>query len=263
MKTAQRGLLSLLLLTMIAATVQMQAQSLPTIEWKNGSGQGAVATLNSGANFVTDFRGTNDVTITELSGSVNSVYQDNFGGASSGNNPDYLKTFVGNSATNTGDGGAGHVRLLETALTAGAAANSLQFDFLVPLDANSRILIADVDLSEVYTIQAYHYNGTNYVALSLTGWSIQNYTGQTGAAPNINWPTWNSTTGTLTGNSPSPLNEPSVVLTPDQSVDRLVFTKQFQATSGSAGIQIFQVPEPSSSALVLLTCMGVALRRRR
>jgi hypothetical protein len=230
------------------------AQSIPVIDWKNGAAQAAVTQLNGATHlFTTTFRGVNDVTINELSGSVTSIWADTFT-ASPGNNPSYLTSFIGTTGTNTGNGTAGQMNLLETS-SSPSIANQLQFDFAIPLDSNSRIVVADVDSNERYTFQAYHFNGSSYVALSLSGWAAQNFTGQTGITPNGTWPTWTldvpTTTGTLTGSSGA-MNEPVVVLTPSQTVDRLVFTRPGEA-GGSAEIQIMQVPEPSGFMLMCST----------
>ena len=257
-----RSQISVVLLA-LGMVVSSQSRASSVISWTNDSSQTALSVLNGGSSFVTNFIGTNDVTITQLSGNVNSVYMDAFGGASSGNNPSYLTDFVGSSAANTGDGLAGHMKLLETALVADAPTNALQFDFASSLNGNSRIVIADVDLAENYTLAAYHWDGSSYVQLSLSGWTHETFSGKTGASPNSNWAVWDASTGTMTGNSPAPMNEPLDVFTPDQAVDRVVFTKLNQSTAGSAGIQIVQVPEPSGIILIGSGAVVGMLRRKR
>jgi hypothetical protein len=79
--------------------------------------------------FTTNFRGSNDVTVTLVSGNGPAAYTEWFGGASSGNNPGYLgylKNFVGSFNDGTGGDGVGVIQTLEMT---GGSTNSLQFDF--------------------------------------------------------------------------------------------------------------------------------------
>lgn len=263
MKSSSHFYMAVVVFSGTLGTTSLRSQTVPAIGWKNQAGLNAVTTLNAGSTFTTNFRGTNDVSITELLGQVNSVYRDDLGGTSPGNNPVALKTFMGSAVLNNGDGIAGHMKLLETAVSANAPENSLRFDFTIPLDRESRIVIADVDLSEVYTIQAYQFYGGSYHLISTAGWTATNFTGQMAMIPDATWPTWDGNAGTLTGNSPNPMNEPFTWLAPDQAVDRLVFTKRFQSLAGSAGIQVIQVPEPSALALVFFAGVSSIIRRRR
>ncbi len=226
----------------------------------NNASRDAATVLNSAETFVTSFQGTNDVTIKLLSGSMDGSYIDHFtaGPPSSDNNPSYITSFVGSAANGTGDGTAGGFLLLQQ--TAGA---SLQFDFSTPLTSSDRFLVADVDNNEKYSMQAFTLVGGVYTAVSLTGWTLNAYTGQMGELPNSDWPTWDPTgggptTGTFTSNDNTNLNEPLDVLTPDQSISRIVFTEI--TGNGTPGLQFFApntVPEPSSSVLCLIGCGGI------
>ncbi len=218
------------------------AQNIPAVHLINDASQDAKTVLNSGVPFTTDFRGSGDVVITELAGTVNSLYADNYGGSTPGNNPGYLTTFVGATANGTGSGTAGGFSLLET--NYGAPYLSLQYDFAQPLTSADRILVADTDNAEQYQVQAYRLVNGAYQAVSLAGWVHESFSGQTGTTPNASWPIWDPTTGTLTSNTGGAghlLNEPLDVLTPDQPVDRIVFTK-LDGSDGSAAIQIIEVP---------------------
>ena len=217
------------------------AQTIPAVHLINQSSQNAMAVLNSGAPFTTDFRGTNDVTITPLAGTVNSdVYMDNYGGSTPGNNPSYLTTFVGATANGTGSGAAGGFDLLETNL--GGTNLSLQYDFAQPLTSVDRIIVADVDNDEQYQVQAYRLVNGEYEAVSLAGWVHESFSGQTGTTPDATRASWDPATGTLTSNAGGAghnLNEPLDILTPDQPVDRIVFTK-LAGSDGSAEIQVVE-----------------------
>ena len=219
------------------------AQNLPAVHLINDSSQDAKTVLNSGAPFTTDFRGSGDVVLKALSGAVNnSLYTDNFGGTTPGNNPGYLTTFVGATASGTGSGTAGGLTLLETNL--GGTNLSLQYDFAQPLTSVDRILIADTDNDEQYQVQAYRLVNGAYQAVSLAGWVHESFSGQTSTTPNASSASWDPTTGTLTSNAGGAghnLNEPLDVLTPDQPVDRIVFTK-LAGSDGSGEIQIIEVP---------------------
>ena len=218
------------------------AQNIPAVHLVNDSSQDAMTVLNSGAPFTTDFRGTNDVTLTATSGEVHSVYTDHYGGSTPGNNPGYLTSFVGTTSTGTGDGTAGGFELLETNF--GAPNLSLRYDFAQPLTSVDRILIADTDNDEQYQVQAYRLVNGAYQAVSLTGWIHESFSGQTGTTPDATWPSWDPATGILTSNAGGVghnLNEPLDVLTPDQPVDRIVFTK-LTGDTGTAVIQVIEVP---------------------
>ncbi|HVM47117.1 MAG TPA: putative Ig domain-containing protein [Candidatus Acidoferrum sp.] len=216
------------------------AQTVPVAHWINGSGQEADTVLNSGKAFVTSFKANNDLKVTQLSGQVNSVYLDTFGGDSPGNNPSWLTGFVGITNNATGDGIPGDINDLEMDMDDDTA--SLQFDFLSHLGPNDRILLADVDGDEAYQIKAYTVDASShYTAVSLSGWVGQQYSGSTGQLPDSTWPIWNAAAGTLTsGTSGDELDEEVFVLVPNQSIDRLVITK----TSGggySTAVQFFSL----------------------
>jgi hypothetical protein len=220
----------------------------------NGSGQVAANVLNSGGTFVTSFQGTNDVSITLLSGTMDASYVDNYPAATANcNNPSYISSFVGSTANGTGDGSPGGFNLLQE--TAGA---SVQFDFSTPLTSSDHFLIADVDTTEKYAMTAYTLSGGVYTAVSLTAWTLNAYTGQMGELPNSQWPTWNPTgggptTGIFTSNANGvDLNEPLDVLTPSQSISRIVLTEI--SGNGTPGLQFYAsaVPEPSSVVLFVV-----------
>jgi PEP-CTERM motif len=257
--------------TLLALGFQGSARSNAgeVVQLINGSGQVAANVLNSGSPFVTSFQGTNDVTITLLSGTMDSSFVDHYPPASStNNNPGYISSFVGSAANGTGDGTAGGFNELQE--TAGA---SLQFDFSTPLTSSDRFLVVDVDTTEKYSMSAYTLSGGVYTAVSLTGWTLNNYTGQTGELPNSQWATWDPTgggptTGTFTSNANgADINEPLQVLTPDQSISRIVFTEI--TGNGTPGLQFYaaSVPEPSSLLTLAVGLGGVSLaclaRRRK
>jgi len=200
------------------------------------------------------------VTITLQSGTMDSSFIDHYPPASvTSNNPAYISSFVGSAANGTGDGTAGGFNELQE--TAGA---SLQFDFAIPLTSSDHFLVVDVDTTEKYSMTAYTLVGGVYTAVSLTGWTLNNYTGQTGELPTSQWATWDptgggSTTGTFTSNANGgDLNEPLQVLTPNQSISRIIFTEI--SGEGTPGLQFYSasVPEPSS-LLTLAIGIGVLL----
>ena len=95
-------------------------------------------------------------------------------------------------------------------------------------------------------MQAYRLVNGAYQPVSLTGWLHESFSGQTGVVPNASWATWDPAAGTLTSPAHDPgatLNEPLDVLTPDQSVERIVFTK----LAGNGGNAIIQIVEPSAA----------------
>jgi hypothetical protein len=213
------------------------AQNLPLVHWINNAGQSAVAQLNSTGEFITNYKATNDVSVKLLAGSVNSAYQENFATTGSNNNPGYLTGFFGVSSNGTGNGVAAQMICLETALSSTAV--TLQFDFAVPLTPQDRILLADADTGEQYVIEAFK----NSQAISVSGWRSFSYSGQSTQLPDASWPVWNPATGTLTASTTGNLNEPLVVLAPDQTVDRVVLQKN-PVGSGSLAIQFLTVPAP-------------------
>lgn len=234
--------------------------------WINDSNQNAVTVLNAGSTFITDFKGINDLSITESSGQLRSIYTDNYAGTTPANNPDYLTGFQGNSAQGTGDGTLGHLSLLESSYN---GPNSLQFDFSNPLTPADKIVIADIDYSEQIKITAYHWTGSSYVLLPLTDWTEQNFSGQTGITPNATWAAWDASLGLFTANTSNNLNEPLNVLTPSENVDRLVFTKLNTSLAASTEIQfvsgVSSVPLPASFWLLgsALAGFGVMNKNRK
>jgi hypothetical protein len=254
-----------------------QAQNEPVLQWNLNLQQigqsillytnenGGVYPSNSG--YQVSFKGSNDVTITEP-GSTQGLprlplFTDSFGAGNSGgagNNPAYFANFVGCSSNNTGDGIAGDMTLLQV----GAQLPSVQFDFADPLTTADHIIIGGADNNEEYQIQAYTLSDGTYTPASLTGWTVEEFSGQTGITPDSTWPTFDASNGDLISNANGAnLNEPLTVLTPDQPIDQITFT-QIGGTAGSdTGIQFISVPEPASVSLVGLFSVVVLSRRRR
>ena len=241
-----------------------QAQSEPAIQWINASGQNAATQLNNTGTFTTSFQGTNDVTVTQLTGNVSGLVNNAFGGANPGNNPGYITSFLGSPATGTGTGTAGTFGLLGGDGTDATA--SFEIDFSVPLTLNSHLMFGDVDTTEQYQVQAYSLVDGTYVQLSLAGWTHNSFSGQTGTTPNASWATWDPSNGTLTAPAGNPqLNSPLDVLTPNQSVDRLVISKLAGTGGGWAFDVVNAVPAPSPTCAVGVGALGLCwvLRLRR
>jgi hypothetical protein len=248
------------------------------VELINSSGENASDELNSTGTFVTSFLGTNDVTITLLSGTMDANYVDTYPPASAdSNNPSYISSFVGSTKKGTGDGSAGAFDLLQE--TAGA---SLEFDFSDPLTAKDHFIVADVDTNEEYSMKAYTLSGGVYTLVSLTKWTLNAYTGETGELPNSEWATWDPTgggkyTGTFTSNADGAnMDEPLDVLTPNRAIYRIVFAEV--SGNGTPGLQFYgtlpkgtaalpfapaAAPEPSTWAMALLGFVGLGFARYR
>jgi hypothetical protein len=209
------------------------AQTLPVVHWINDSGQDGYTLLNSTSNFITSFKATNDVHVKLITGSVNSIFQEAFTVGTNVNNPAFLTNFVGLAGNGTGDGGLSHLKCLETELGGNVV---LQVDFAVPLTPGDRMVIADADNGEKYGIQAF-FAGQS---LNLSGWSFTNCSGETSQMPDTNWPAWDGNAGTLTASMTSSFTEPLAVLTPDQSVDRVIITR-FNQGGGSMAFQFVNV----------------------
>ncbi len=235
----------------------VDAQSVSAIQFVNSSGTDAADALNNQHTFTTSFEGVNDVTITSNDVTLPSLTSDNYGSTGpngAGDNPGYITRFVGNTAEGTGDSTAGVIEELQT-----YEDSVLTFNFSIPLNTADRLLIADCDIGESYTIQAF----SGSTPLSLTGWVNQTVSGQTGEDSDSEWASWNPTgggadTGTLTANTSNNLNEPLDVLTPaaGQSVTELIFTQTAAGeTTDNAGFQILEVPEPTSLALIGLAVL--------
>jgi hypothetical protein len=227
------------------------AQTVPVIHWVNDTNQNGYTTLTATSNFITSFKATNDVHVTVVSGNVNSIYQEVFGGLGPGNNnPAYLTNFIGLAANGTGDGIAGHIKFIEGEL---GGTMVLQFDFAVPLTSYDRFLITDVDLGEAYRIQAFSAGQP----LDLTGWSYAAYSGEGTQPPDDSWPIWSvaTTNGTLAANTSGSLTEPLSVLTPNHLVDRVVITRMAQG-SGSIAMQFLSLPIPSGQPMLQIQPAG-------
>jgi hypothetical protein len=211
-------------------------RAVAVIRWINGSNQNGSTILSAGNPFTTAFRTASDVTATRLGGTLGGLFTDNFGGATPGNNPNYLTGFIGSTVSATGDGTAGHVGFLDLG---GGSTSLVQFDFAQPITSVDRLLFVDIDSSEQYHIEAYALVGASYVPLSLGGWTYETFSGQTGVTPDSRWPTWGGANGFLTAGTLG-LNEELSVLTPDQPVNRLVISKTTGA-GFSTGFQIIEI----------------------
>lgn len=240
------------------------AGGVSAVHLVNDSHQDAVKVLNGGGTFVTDFKGTNDVSISLLAGTLQGYEDGTFGGPKPGNNPGYLQTYLGSPATGTGSGALGDLLELETKAPAvGVAPTSIQFDFSKPLTSLDSILIQDVDTSEQYQILAYQKTAGGYVQVSELGWTHVPLTGQTGILPNSSWPIWDPSNGTLTANTSGGLPDNLDMLIADQPIDRIIFRSTRTTQGFTAQIQFITplsnsaVPEPTS--LVLTACGGAVL----
>ncbi len=251
MKTVCRILIGLAL--GVAANSPAFAQNIPAIQFVNSSGTNAVAALNSLHTFTTSFKGKNDVTITSNNVSLPALWTDNYGATGpngAGDNPPYVTGYIGKSGNGTGDGTAGGFEELQTYV-----GSVLTFRFAIPLTSSNRILVADIDNSEHYTVQAFS-SGT---ALSLTGWTNQKFSGQTGETSDPSWGSWNPTgggpyIGTLVANTYANLNEPLDILTPaaGQNVTKLIFTQTSATNNGTASLQIIELKGPAAGRYTLL-----------
>ncbi len=208
------------------------AQNIPVVHWINDAGSNAVAVLNSTGVFTTDFKAHNDLTVTRLTADPVTFWAgDAFGGPTPGNNPAYLTNFLGLTNNGTGNGTSGDVQEL---WTTDDATGALQFDFLIPLTPQDRILLTDVDGTEQYLLQAYVVTGSSSNQVSFVGWPMNNFSGETGIIPDTRWPVWNAAAGTLTSATSQDLNSPLFVLTPAQNINRLVLIA-FHIDIGSIG----------------------------
>lgn len=212
------------------------ARAVSVVHWINNSNQNASNVVNSGSPFLTSFRSAGEVTVTRLINTAGSLFTDNFGGATPGNNPAYLTSFVGAAASGTGNGQAGYMGFFDLG---GAATGSTQFDFAQPLTSADRLLFVDADSTEQYKIEAFGIVDSSYVPLSLGGWIYETFSGQTGVTPDNRWPTWNPGSALLTA-STSGLNEELSVLTPDQPVSRLKISK-LTGGGASTGFQVIEI----------------------
>lgn len=250
-------------LTVMAVTIIVGADiaNAEGVHWINDSGQNAVTVLNTPAVFTTNFKGVNDVQVTKLSGQMNSLFLENFGAPTPGNNPNWITSFVGSAAQGTGDGTAGHWLLLEPS-PPNFDLSSVQVDFSIRLAPGDHFLIADVDHAESYRIQGFVKNGGTYEQVSLAAWDFQSYSGQTGIIPDNRWPTWNGATALLSSPLPEPgdLNECLSVLSPDRLIDRITFTKLSGAGSPAITFES-PVPEPGSICLIIAAAIRTLVLR--
>ena len=244
----------------VCGMVGESSASVIAANWINSASKSAVTELNAGRTFVTNFKGADDLTVTQTVGNVNSMYTDHFL-SSPGNNPSYLTGYVGTASLGSGDGAIGGLTSLESDFHQ----STLFFDFSKPLTSSDKIVIADIDFSEQIQIKAFSLVGSTYVPVSLTGWTEQKFTGMTGVVPNSTWATWDSATGIFTAGISTNLVEPLNVLTPDQNIDRVEFIKFYEAVGASTEIQFLTdtVPEPSTYALLCLSLGVVGFARRK
>jgi hypothetical protein len=201
----------------------VHAQNLPSAHWVNGAGQNAATTLNTNVVFITDFKAHDDLKVTRLTTNSYVLYTGTNGGATPGNNPAYITSFVGMTNNGTGDGIAGDIQCLDMA---NEATGSLQFDFLYPLTPHDRILMIDVDGLEQWQLLAYTITGSSTSLVSFAGWRAEDFSGMTGIIPDARWPVWDWANGIVSGGgSGINLRSELFVLTPAQNIDRLIITK--------------------------------------
>jgi hypothetical protein len=229
---------------LIAASMtgQLVAQNMAVAHWINDAGQSAPSRLTNGQVFVTNFKGTNDLTVTPVA-TDSAIHQPALivtltnGSAPAANSTWALTHFLGQTNNGTGDGVVGDLSLL---LTGDAPTGSIQFDFAIPLTARDCVVFGDTDGNEYYQMHAYALKDSAYQELSLTGWTFKRYAGQMNAAPDSRWPQWNGSTAVLQNTSGLDLNWPVVTLKPDADVSRLVIVK-FQGDDWRTGLQ-FMAP---------------------
>ncbi len=261
----------LMFVSLAAAAWPAAAPAQPVaIHYVNDSGVSADAALTApGATFVTDYRSPGDTTITLLATNTLGVhYNLSYTTANSpttNDNPGYVTGFQGSMANGTGNGTVGNISGL---LTQSGGGTKIQVDFAHRIGLADHILFTDIDGSETVSVQAFTLSGGTYTPVSLAGWDPESYTGATGHMPDATWATWSATgggptTGTWTGHTHDNLDSPLNVLTPDQPIDRLVFSQD--VSSGSVLFQVVGVPEPAGGALTLaaagLGLLGRAVRK--
>jgi len=143
-----------------------------------------------------------------------------------------------------------------------------RFDFAIPFSPSDRLLIGDVDVGEVFQIEAFVRTGSDYSQVSTANWTVEPCTGMMDRLPDSAWPTWDGVAGSFTAASGNNNNCELDILTPDQPIDRLIL---WQASSNGSGtfnamqlLAPFSVPE-SSTWSMLAGGMGSLLmfRRRR
>ncbi|HEX4350367.1 MAG TPA: hypothetical protein VH251_08260, partial [Verrucomicrobiae bacterium] len=131
MKTISSCFAACLSLAIIFTGISSFGQTLQVIHLINHAGSNALTSLNAGSNFVTSFKGSNDVVITPVKGQLNSLLLESLGSSHAASNPLYAATFLGSANVGTGDGIVGDIKTFETSL--GAVSNVFRFDFSVPL----------------------------------------------------------------------------------------------------------------------------------
>ncbi len=247
MLLSRRGCPLAILFAVLACVTSAPAQNRPVMNQKNASNQDAPTVINAGGTFITNYCGTNDLTISAGSGLSISRFMEEFTSGGASNNPSYLTTFTGASSNYTGDSLTSH---LDTMVFKN---RTLQFDFAQPLTSAQRLLVFDTDFNEVVTIQAFTKVGNVYTPVSLLGWTHETFSGMETIAPNSKWATWNASLGRLTGSGLS-AKEPINALTPDQSIDRIIITSTINSGIDEA-VQFISVPEPACGLAILLLTM--------
>ena len=236
------------------------------INMVNSTAHEADDVLNQPAAFHTTFLGTGvvgtgDVTIQQTLSTPSDDYELSTGasfqtatasGNPNDNNPTYLTSFVGSPLQGTGDGTPGSMYSLEAGKD-----DAFEIQFQNPIGDSSQILIGDVDLQEVVTVQAFDANGN---PVSLDDWTETNLTGEnnsytdtsgtlhTDVSPDSGvWATWSVSsdgyTGTLTSPTADQLDDPINQLTPAFGQE-IYSLKISEAGSGQV---LYQVINPGSS----------------
>lgn len=232
----------------LAAPFARSQSIISAIHLINDSGVRADDSLSDSGVFLTNFKGVGDVTITELAGGPEQDFVDDFNDPNPGNNPSYIRNYVGADSNGTGDGTPGGLTFLH--FDANEPNTSWQFDFAIPLTASDRLAFADVDINEQYQVQAFtRLPDGSYQPLDLGGWRALNFSGMTGILPDATWAAWDPASGTLTADNDG-LEEPLNILAPDQPVDRLIVTK-IRGDGASAGFQIISLPTEYVPAVTL------------
>jgi hypothetical protein len=96
LRAHDRKLMAFVALIAIACAMAGMCQAESVIRWRNRTGQDVITELGNGNEFTTDFKGTNDVKVTKLSGTASAIFFEAFGGSTPGNNPLWVTNFIGN-----------------------------------------------------------------------------------------------------------------------------------------------------------------------
>ena len=113
-------------------------------------------------------------------------------------------------------------------------------------------------------MKAYTLSGGVYTLVSLTKWTLNAYTGETGELPNSEWATWDPTgggkyTGTFTSNADGAnMDEPLDVLTPNRAIYRIIFTEA-SGSDGTPALQFYGTLPKGAAALPFAPAAAGAL----